>query len=319
MEPKARHWKKHGLVYVPDGQVPWARSHAQLPLVQQHDDFWRIYFATRNEQGQSNISYIETDAGDPHRIRRIHDGVLLPLGDLGTFDESGIMPLSLVPLGNGRWYMYYAGWTQRKTIPYHNSIGIAVSDDDGLTFRKLFKGPLLDARRDEPYFTGTAQVRVEEGLWRMWYQSCTGWVRQGDRIEPLYHIKYAESDDGIDWRREGCIAIDYATPDEGGICSATIHRGADGFEMWYCHRNAFDYRDNPANSYRIGYAVSDDGIRWNRFDEAAGIDVSATGWDSIMIAYPHFVRYRERDYLFYNGNGFGATGFGFAICEGDSP
>ncbi|MEZ5509228.1 MAG: hypothetical protein R3F47_04925 [Gammaproteobacteria bacterium] len=135
MEPKARHWKKHGLVYVPDGQVPWARSHAQLPLVQQHDDFWRIYFATRNEQGQSNISYIETDAGDPHRIRRIHDGVLLPFGDLGTFDESGIMPLSLVPLGNGRWYLYYAGWTQRKTIPYHNSIGIAVSDDDGLTFR----------------------------------------------------------------------------------------------------------------------------------------------------------------------------------------
>ncbi|MEZ5505128.1 MAG: hypothetical protein R3F38_03775 [Gammaproteobacteria bacterium] len=46
-------------------------------------------------------------------------------------------------------------------------------------------GLLLDARRDEPYFTGTAQVRVENGLWRMWYQSCTGWVRQGDRIEPL--------------------------------------------------------------------------------------------------------------------------------------
>ncbi|MEZ5505127.1 MAG: hypothetical protein R3F38_03770 [Gammaproteobacteria bacterium] len=44
-----------------------ARSHAQPPLVQQHDDFWRIYFATRNEQGCSNISDIETMLADPHR------------------------------------------------------------------------------------------------------------------------------------------------------------------------------------------------------------------------------------------------------------
>lgn len=314
-----KRWQKQGLIYVPLGSQPWSRSHAQLPLVQLRDESWRIYFATRNEAGQSNISYLETAPGNPFDIRYIHDDVLLPLGDLGTFDESGIMPLSLVRAEDGRWYFYYAGWTQRKTIPYHNSIGVAVSDDDCQSFHKLYKGPLLDARRDEPYFTGTAHVRIENGIWRMWYQSCTGWVRQGGCIEPLYHIKYAESTNGVDWERTGKVAIDYRDAEEGGICSATVHQHAEGYEMWYCYRNTFDYRTNPRNSYRIGYATSQDGIVWLRQDALAGIDVSDQGWDSTMIAYPHFVRYDKTDYLFYNGNGFGSTGFGVATRSGEYP
>lgn len=317
MQTSNRQWQKQGQIYVPAGDKPWSRSHAQLPLVQQRENRWRIYFATRNDAGQSNISFLETPAGNPFDILTIHDGVLLPFGELGTFDESGIMPLSLVRAENGRWHLYYAGWTQRKTIPYHNSIGLAVSDDDCRSFRKLYQGPLLDARRDEPFFTGTAHVRIENGLWRMWYQSCTGWVKQGQAIEPLYHIKYAESNDGIEWKREGIVAIDYRDQEEGGICSATINARSDGYEMWYCHRNAFDYRTNPRNSYRIGYATSRDGIAWQRQDSQAGIDVSPEGWDSTMIAYPHFVRDRDTDYLFYNGNGFGASGFGVATRAGE--
>ena len=315
MNIHTRQWQKQGLIYVPAGDRPWSRTHAQLPLVQQRGAYWRIYFATRNDQGQSNISFFETPAGDPGTITHLHDGVLLPFGDLGTFDESGIMPLSLVQAGNGRWHLYYAGWTQRKTIPYHNSIGLAVSDDDCRTFRKLYQGPLLDARRDEPFFTGTAHVQIENGLWRMWYQSCTGWVKNGTQVEPLYHIKYAESADGIEWRRNGSIAIDYKDAEEGGICNATINRTRAGYEMWYCYRKARDYRTNPSNSYRIGYAISDDGIRWERHDNVVGIDISSEGWDSAMIAYPHYCHFKDKEYLFYNGNGFGATGIGFATWQ----
>jgi len=310
-----RQWKKRGKIYQPTGDQPWSRSHAQLPLVQTIDDRWRIYFATRNEQGLSNISYLETPAGDPFTLNYVHDGVLLPLGDLGTFDESGVMPLSLVTRDDGVLFLYYAGWTQRKTIPYHNSIGLAISDDGGRSFRRAYRGPLLDARLDEPFFTGTAHVRIENDTWRMWYQSCTGWLKTGSAIEPLYHIKYAESKDGVHWERNGIVAIDYKDHQEGGICNATVNQTDSGYEMWYCYRNAEDYRTNPANSYRIGYAVSRDGIQWDRQDVHAGIDISDDGWDSQMIAYPHFVHHAGTDYLFYNGNGFGATGFGVATWK----
>jgi len=43
--------------------------------------------------------------------------------------------------------------------------------------------------------------------------------------------------------------------------------------------------------------------------------VSADGWDSEMIAYSAVVPYRDRVYLFYNGNNCGRTGFGYAVLD----
>jgi hypothetical protein len=82
--------------------------------------------------------------------------------------------------------------------------------------------------------------------------------------------------------------------------------------MWYSYRKSIDYRDNPLNSYKIGYAESHDGIEWKRKDELAGIDLSENDWDSKMIAYPYVISLGLKKILFYNGNGFGKTGFGYA-------
>ena len=58
---------------------------------------------------------------------------------------------------------------------------------------------------------------------------------------------------------------------------------------------------------------------WERNDTAAGISVSGQGWDSEIITYPYVIRVGNQDLMFYNGNGFGATGFGYATAtwEGD--
>jgi hypothetical protein len=82
--------------------------------------------------------------------------------------------------------------------------------------------------------------------------------------------------------------------------------------MWYSYRGGVDYRTNPQASYRIGYAQSKDGISWTRMDDSAGIDVSSEGWDAEMIEYPHVVQHHRTRYMFYNGNKFGESGFGFA-------
>jgi hypothetical protein len=76
--------------------------------------------------------------------------------------------------------------------------------------------------------------------------------------------------------------------------------------MWFCARG---------QAYRIGYAESDDGVAWTRMDEAAGIDVSESGWDSDMIEYPFVFDHKGDRYLLYAGNGFGRTGFGLAILD----
>jgi hypothetical protein len=72
------------------------------------------------------------------------------------------------------------------------------------------------------------------------------------------------------------------------------------------------FRTDASRGYRGGYAVSTDGISWSRYDELFGLECAATGWDSESIAYPYVLRIDNRLLMFYNGNGFGRTGFGLA-------
>ena len=87
------------------------------------------------------------------------------------------------------------------------------------------------------------------------------------------------------------------------------------YKMWYTYRGAKDYRTNKANSYRIGYAESFDGKVFERKDEKFQFDVAESGWDSIMQTYPNVIKYDNKYWVFYNGNGFGKSGFGYATFE----
>jgi hypothetical protein len=149
----------------------------------------------------------------------------------------------------------------------------------------------------------------------MWYLSNTKWVEYNGSWEPFYHIKYAESANGIDWEREGEVAIDFKDNNECGIVRACVLKEIGRYKMWYSHRNLQNYRVDSVNSYRIGYAESENGRDWLRMDELVGIDVSDQGWDSEMIEYPFVYEHKNHCYMFYNGNGFGKTGFGYAVLE----
>lgn len=308
-------WTKHGLIYAPIGQYAWNKSHASVPTVDcVNDKVWRVYFASRDSQNRSHTSYIEVEAANPKHILYEHPDPILSLGKIGTFDDCGVMPSWIVTI-NDEKYLYYIGWNVRNTVPYHNSIGLAVSRDGGKTFRRFSEGPLFGVDAVEPHFTGTSCVLVEDGVWKNWYLSCTKWEVINGRPEPFYHIKYAESLDGIRWKRDGIVAIDFKSPAEAGIVRASVLHEGNLYRMWYSYRNALDYRTDSANSYRIGYAESTDGRRWRRMDETAGIDVSPEGWDSEMIEYPHVIDHDSKKYMFYNGNTFGETGFGYATMN----
>ena len=306
-------WKKKGLIFNVKGEYDWNKSHAQCPVVDVIDEnIWRIYYSTRNKLGQSQISYVEVEAGNPNNIKYVHNNYLFDFGKPGTFDDSGLMPSCIVNY-NGLKYMYYVGWTPKKSVSYQNSIGIAISYDNGKTFKRAFEGSILPPLPNEPYFTGTSYVIIENDLWRMYYLSCTGWNELNGNLEPRYHIKYAESKDGITWERKGLIAIGYKDETEGGIVSASVVKTYEGYKMWYAYRSLFNYRDRIENSYRIGYGTSSNGVNWKRKDDSVGIGLSPEGWDSEMISYPNVIQHNSNFYMFYNGNGFGKTGFGYAI------
>jgi hypothetical protein len=298
-------------VYAVDGSLWWARSHAQVPTVDAcAPDRLRIYFSSRDAGNRSRIGMLEVDARDPQRVLYVHPEPVLDLGPPGSFDDSGVMP-SWIVRRDGLVYLYYIGWNVRNTVPYHNSVGLAVSED-GVHFRRLREGPIMDRNADEPYFCATTCVVRDGDRWRNWYLSCTEWLALEGGMEPRYHLKYAESPDGVYWDRKGVVAIDYKSPSEGGIVRASVLRQPAGWRMWYCYRSHLDYRTESGSSYRIGYAESPDGLAWTRLDEESGIDTSPGQWDGFMLAYPHVIENGGRLQMFYNGDGFGRTGFGYA-------
>jgi hypothetical protein len=145
----------------------------------------------------------------------------------------------------------------------------------------------------------------------MWYTSGTEWKLVNGKPEIWYHIKYAHSRNGIDWERDNVLCIPPSNKFEATARPSVIHHNGK-YLMWYSKRSIVNFRDNPKSQYRAGYAESFDGINWERKDNLAGIDVSDSGWDSEAIAYPYVIDAGDKLLMFYNGNGFGKTGFGYA-------
>jgi hypothetical protein len=317
VEATVQTWLKRGLIFALAGDKSGHRSHAQVPTPHPlSSDVVRVYFGVRDAMNRTQPVFVDIAAEQPTRVMREELRPLLALGELGCFDDSGVMPSSVITV-NGRTLLYYTGWNTAVTVPYRNSIGLAASDDGGVTFRRMYDGPILDRCAEEPHFSALPFVMCEAGRWRMWYLSCTGWRIVAGKPEPQYFIRQTESEDGIHWRRPGSIAIEYARPDEA-IARPWVTKDERGYRMWYCWRSIGGYRDDPAQSYRIGYATSADGCAWKRCDEAVDLASDEGAWDSQMQAYPAVIDIRGRRYLMYNGNGFGASGFGIAELAGAS-
>lgn len=297
-------WVKKGNIF--------NEHHSQVPVVDEYNNFYRIYYSTRID-GKSNPMFIDIDKETPNKILNKSKTPILKLGNKGSFDWAGIMPTEIITV-NKKKYLYYIGWSLRVDVPYHNNLGLAISNDDGETWEKYSNGPILSTSHLEPGYIGTVSIMIENDIWRMWYLSCLNWVESELGMEPTYDIKYSESKDGINWVPFGvtCIPIEN---DEGGISSQRVIKINNTYHMWYSIRNKLDYRNNIKNTYRIKKSTSPDGLRWIKNDSIElDIDLSSD-WDNIMICYPFIIQKNNKLIMFYNGNNFGKTGIGYAINE----
>jgi hypothetical protein len=304
-------WEKKRWLFGPSNGAPWMKSHAQIPTVLDLGDRLRVFFSSRPQPGVSMLGYVDLDARDPSKVLFVTEQPVVPLGGRGCFDEFGVMPSSVHRVGDEVW-LYSIGWQRGQSVPYLNAIGLLVSRDDGATFQRPFAGPVLDRTPHEPYSTMSPCILRRHDLWHMWYGSGVDWIDVDGKVEPIYLIKYASSKDGLVWDRPDILCIPGATPEEANTRPAVVEEGG-AFRMWFSFRGSHDFRGG-ADAYRTGYATSTDGKTWERDDALAGISPGEAGaWDSDMVAYPHVVDTAYGRYLFYNGNGFGAAGFGYAV------
>lgn len=300
-------WRKLGWIFSADGREPWLTSHAMIPTVERFfGSVVRIHFSPRDHQNRSNVGWLDVDLQNPTKVLRVSRQPVLSHGELGGFDDSGALASWFIE-HDGRTFMYYIGYNIGATVQFRNYIGLAVSCDRGAAYVKQFRAGIIDRTHVDPLLAVTPCVLKEGDLWRMWYTSGVRWEAvEGARPRHYYHIKYAESDNGIDWVRTGRVCIDFGAPSEYAIARPSVLKVDNSYHMWFCCRG---------EKYRLGYARSADGLNWSRDDSLAGLTVSASGWDSEMIAYPFVFEHGGRIYMLYNGNGYGAAGFGIAVLE----
>jgi predicted GH43/DUF377 family glycosyl hydrolase len=298
-------WEKLGRIFHSNGQKPWMHSHAAVPIpLHLNGDFYRIYFATRDPQNHPHINYIEIDINSPDRVLKISENYVLGPGPSGYFDDNGVYPACIIE-HNKKIFMYYLGRNNSAPPLYYMAIGLAVSEDRGKTFQRLFKAPIMARSEFDPWMVSTPFVIREEGIWRMWYLSGLGWDKATENFRSYYHIKYAESEDGITWKRHGLVCIDLQKG-ETNIASPSVIKENSIYKMWYSYVSG-------SKGYRVGYAESSNGYTWIRKDDRVGIDISSSGWDSKAMAYPYVFIHKGKKYMLYSGNGFGLEGFGMAI------
>jgi hypothetical protein len=301
-------WRKLGPIYRARGEQRWAQSHAYVPTaVRQETGCIRVYAAFLDSARVGRLGFVDVDADDPRRILRVSTEPSLDVGQPGAFDENGVTPASIVD-HQGRRFLYYFGWQLGVNVRYHMFNGLAVSIDAGETFRRVSKVPITDRTDGEMVNRSAAHVLIDHGVWKMWYVAGDEWRLVNGSSLPTYEIKYLESPDGVSWGRRGEPAVRLCGPDEFGLGRPFVLHDRELWRMWYSVRTV-------SMGYRLGYAESEDGRRWERRDADVGIDVSPSGWDSEMVCFSSVVGVGDRLFMFYNGNRYGETGFGVAVAD----
>ena len=299
-------WKRLGLVFAPDGRQPWARSHAALPTpVHVAGDIFRFFYSSRDAEKRSHVGWVDVDLSKTPRVHEVGREPDLSPGPDGSFDDSGVGIGSVAETDEGL-ALYYMGWNLGVRSPWRNAIGLAKSPALRISFERFSSGPILDRSPEDPYtlsYPWVLQFGPQD--WRMWYGS--NLAPAVGNADMRHVIKFARSRDGVHWTRDGVTVVGFAAESEYALARPSVVKVGDRLLMCFACRG---------QNYRLGTASSVDGMKWTRLDATMGLAPSSQEWDSEMTCYPALFWHREQLWLAYNGNGYGATGFGLAVWEG---
>lgn len=300
-------WNKLGKILDINTQFKWlnrwAGAACVLPFTDKQSEIITLFVTGREPSGESSIGTVKFNINSL-KMLHISKKPILSHGTIGNFDEDGISYPCVIKHRN-QFFLYYTGWQKGKQNLWYNGLGLAVSDD-GHTFNKYSQAPIISRNHDDHIGIGSSWIIYDKKKYRMWYTSFSRWEKNKHGYTPFYKIKYTTSSDGICWDEKRYECISYTNANESCIAKPSVIKIYNKYFMWYSYRG---------ESYRIGFAVSDNGIDWIRKDNLAGIDKSSAGWDSEMICYANVFMWKNYLYMLYNGNGYGKTGLGLARIE----
>ncbi|PHR59448.1 MAG: hypothetical protein COA44_00455 [Arcobacter sp.] len=296
-------WEKKGIIFKTQGYTDWRNNSALQPTPLVFDDKIRFYVGFRDENGISRIGYIDLDINNPKKVIKVSEQPVLDIGEDGAFDEFGVVPSAIIR-HNNKIYMYYAGYQLGKKVRFLVLSGLAISEDNGESFTRYSSVPIFERTKDEMLFRVPHTVMFDDNKFKFWYGGGSHFMQGKEKTLPVYDVRYLESADGVSIPSKGRNILK-TKDNEYRIGRPFVIKKDNQYLMFYGY-------SSEIYPYQLGYALSNDGLNWERKDNQIGIELSTKGWDSEMMAYPCVLSIKDKTYLFYNGNNYGLDGFGYA-------
>lgn len=298
-------WHKKGLIYEFDRSLGWAAHSASKPApIVLDEKRVRVFIGCRDGSGVSRIGFVDLDANDPSRILRVSPRPVLDIGAPGMFDDNGVVPCVALRRDSAI-YLYYEGYQLGTKVKFTSFTGLAISHDDGETFERWDRVPVLDRSAEGSLIRVVhAVLPLADGRWRVFYTAGSEFVTLGTSQHPHYQIFVQDTADGIAFSAAGSLVVGVER-DEYRVGKPTVLEHDGGYLMLFS-------KAARAVPYRVGVARSADSLTWQRAGNDLVVEPSAAGWDSQMVAYPYLLRLGNRMVVLYNGNNYGETGFGWA-------
>lgn len=296
-------WEKRGLIWGAHKQNGWMDNSALQPTPVVIGSRIRVFCGFRDQNGVGRVGYVDLNVENPSEVIGVSEKPCLDIGTPGCFDDNGVVPCAVTRVGD-ELYLFYAGYN----IGYHVRMtifcGLAISKDNGVTFKRVSNVPVMERTENEYLFRVIHTAIKTDNGWMLYYGAGNHFRQGKKKTLPVYEIELLEVQDLSELGKEGRKVI-CNEGNEYRVGRPYVVRDGDIWRMFFGG-------GSEEVTYRLAYAESPDGRNWTRKDEALNLKLSESGWDSEMMAYPSFVRYKDRAYLFYNGNRYGYDGFGYA-------
>ncbi len=235
---------------------------------------YRMWYSGSGSDGITRIGYATSPNGITWTRQNGGDQVLNP-GGPGGFDSGGVAYPSVIKAANGTFMMWYAGLINNTANLWQ--IGLA-SSANGIAWTRLNASkpvlPLGGTGFDKGGLYAPEVLR-EGNLYRMWYVGISA------AAIPVYEVGFADSTDGIVWRRSTAPVLNVgAAPafDELGLREIAVVRDANQYRMWYAGADA-------TTMLQGGYATAPaDDLEGNftspEFDAGNQVNWTTVNWDA---------------------------------------
>lgn len=290
------------IIIKPQKNIPWIRTHAGASYVEILDKKnykAKVYISGRDKDNKSRIGTATISFKNKKpKILEINKLPVLDISkNIGYFDTDGVLYPEILKIKKKK-YLYYCGWLNAKSFNYTCNIGLALEKKG--KFKRVLKAPLFNINDIDPIGTASFSIIKIKNKFIMYYTSFNPWKIKKGKLVHNYFIKIAVSPDGLNWKREGKIALGLKK-DEIAVAKPSVFKLNGKVCIFFSARK---------KNYGIFFAESSDGIKFKRFQKK--LFLKSGKWSSKSQCYPAYVDFNDKKYLLYCGNNYGKTGIGYA-------